>query len=159
MKAEVFLSAAFGISFAAVAFLMCRIWCPEDALMLAVFSGLATYRSLLIYLLIRRRITARRYREAEKAIVSPVFYQTNGNFNLGKTMKNANIYFCEGGIVLLSLDEKPYAMEVLKVSDILRYECEAARLKIFTADNRLYVITAPDVQTIIRKLKEKGWIV
>ena len=43
----------------------------------------------------------------EKEITSPVFYKTNGNFNLGNgKVKNGNIYFCEAGIVCVSLEEK-----------------------------------------------------
>ena len=42
----------------------------------------------------------------EKEIVSPIFYKTNGNFNLGNgKIKNGNIYFCEAGIVCVCLEE------------------------------------------------------
>ena len=38
----------------------------------------------------------KKYAEFEKKITSPVFYKTNGNFNLGNgKVKNGNIYFAK----------------------------------------------------------------
>ena len=101
----------------------------------------------------------KKYAEFEKEITSPIFYKTNGNFNLGNgKVKNGNIYFCEVGIVCLCLDEKPYTLDEILLQDVDRYQFDDVHLNIFTKDGRLFVITLPDAKNVIKTLKEKDWI-
>ena len=102
----------------------------------------------------------KKYAEFEKKIFSPVFHKTNGNFKLhnGK-IKNANIYFCEDGIALISLDEKPYVIEEIHKSNIYRIQCDDIHFNINTSDGKFYIIIMPDAEEVFRKLKERDWIV
>ena len=102
----------------------------------------------------------KKYAEFEKKILSPIFHKTNGNFKLhnGK-IKNANIYFCEDGIALISLDEKPYVMEEIHKSNIYRIQCDDIHFNINTRDGKFYIITLPDAKVVFQKLKEKDWII
>lgn len=113
---------------------------------------------LYFYLLIHNRYMEKRYTELEKNISVSIYLKINGNFNLGKKVKNGNIYFCEGGIVFASMDEKPYGVEPLDLKDILKYEIDTVHLNIHTKDERVYVITTPDAQAVLNTLKEKGWV-
>ena len=101
----------------------------------------------------------KKYAEFEKKITSPVFYKTNGNFNLGNgKVKNGNIYFCEAGIVCLCLDEKPYTLDEILVQDIDYYQFDDIHLNIFNKDGRLFVITLPDAKNVRKVLERKDWI-
>ena len=101
----------------------------------------------------------KRYAKFEKEITSPVFYKTNGNFNLGNgKVKNGNIYFCEAGIVCVCLEEKPYTLDEILLQDVERYQFDNIHLNIFAKDGRIFVITLPDVQKVIEVLRQKDWI-
>ncbi len=128
----------------------------DNTLFISVFSGLLFYILLFLFLLVYGKIMNKRYEEFEKEITSPVFYKTNGNFNLGYgKVKNGNIYFCEAGIVCLCLDEKPYTLEEILVQDVDYYQFDDIHLNIFTKDGRLFVITLPDAKNVIKTLKKK----
>ena len=101
----------------------------------------------------------KRYAKFEKEITSPIFYKTNGNFNLGNgKVKNGNVYFCEDGIICVCLEEKPYTLDEILLQNIDHYTYTFSELNVFTNDERLFVITAPRADEIIDLLMRKGWI-
>jgi hypothetical protein len=101
----------------------------------------------------------KRYAKFEKEITSPIFYKTNGNFNLGNgKVKNGNVYFCEAGIVCVCLEEKPYTLDEILLQDIERFQFDNIHLNIFAKDGRMFVLTAPDAAKIIEVLRQKGWV-
>ena len=160
MKAKAVLSAITGFFFGLITYLVLRYLEETDAFLFSVISGLFVYIVLFIFLIIHEKVMNKKYTEFEKKITSPVFYKTNGNFKLhnGK-IKNANIYFCEDGIALISLDEKPYIMEEIQRNNIYRIQCDDIHFNINTSDGKFYTITMPDAKEVFQKLKEKDWIV
>ena len=159
MKSKAVLSAITGFCFVLIAYFLLQYLEIPDALLVSVFGGLLFYILLLSFLLIYGKIMDKKYAVFEKEITSPVFYKTNGNFNLGNgKIKNGNIYFCEAGIVCLCLDEKPYTFDEILLQDVDCYQFDDIHLNIFTKDGRLFVITLPDAKNIIIALKEKDWI-
>lgn len=117
------------------------------------------YILLFIFLLVYGKIMDKKYAEFEKEITSPIFYKTNGNFNLGNgKVKNSNIYFCEAGIVCLCLDEKPYTLDEILLQDVDHYQFDDIHLNIFTKDERVFGITLSDAKNVIKTLREKDWI-
>ena len=123
MKAKLVLSAITGFLFALITYFLLQYLEIQDAFWISVFAGLLFYILLLSFLLIYEKITDKKYAEFEKEITSPVFYKTNGNFNLGNgKVKNGNIYFCRAGIVCVCLDEKPYTLDEILIQDIDSYE-------------------------------------
>ena len=160
MKAKAILSAIMGFFFGLTTFFVLRYIEESDAFLFAVIGGLFFYIVLLVFLIIHEKVMNKKYAEFEKKILSPIFHKTNGNFKLynGK-IKNANIYFCEDGIALISLDEKPYIMEEIQRSNIYRIQCDDIHFNINTSDGKFYIITMPDAKEVFRKLKERDWIV
>ncbi len=159
MKTEAVFSAITGFFFALITYFLLQYLEIDDALLISVFGGLLFYILLLLLLLVYGKIMDKKYAEFEKEITSPVFYKTNGNFNLGNgKVKNGNIYFCEAGIVCLCLDEKPYTLDEILLQDVDHYQFDDIHLNIFTKDGRLFVITLPDAKNVIKVLKEKDWI-
>ena len=160
MKAKAVLSAITGLFFGFTTYFVLRYIGESDAFLFAVIGGLFFYLVLFVFLIMHEKTMDKKYAEFEKKILSPVFHKTNGNFKLhnGK-IKNANIYFCEDGIALISLDEKPYIMEEIKRSNIYRIQCDDIHFNINTSDGKFYIIIMPDAKKVFRKLKERDWIV
>jgi len=158
VKVKVYLSAIMGFFFALTAYIL-LLWLKIPyAFLFSALSGLLFYILLFAFLLLHEKVMNRKYAEAEKSITSPVFFKTNGNFNLGSgKIKNGNIYFCEAGIVFICLDEKPYASDEILLQDIEKYQFDDIHLNIFTRDGRLFVITMPEVRKVMDILKEKEW--
>lgn len=159
MKAKALLSAITGFFFGLITYFLLQYLEMDGALLISVFGGLLFYILLFVFLLVYGKIMDKKYAEFEKEITSPIFYKTNGNFNLGNgKVKNGNIYFCEAGIVCLCLDEKPYTLDEILLQDIDRYQFDDIHLNIFAKDGRLFVITLPDAKNVIKTLNEKDWI-
>ncbi len=159
MKAKALLSAITGFFFGLITYFLLQYLQMENTLLISGLGGFLFYILLFVFLLVYGKIMDKKYAEFEKEITSPIFYKTNGNFNLGNgKVKNGNIYFCEAGIVCLCLDEKPYTLNEILVQDIDHYQFDDIHLNIFTKDGRLFVITLPDAKNIIEVLKRKDWI-
>ena len=159
MKAKVFLSAFTGFLFGLIGYFVLFLLDINQPFQLAALSGLLSALLLFPVLVVYGNIMDKRYAKFEKEITSPIFYKTNGNFNLGNgKVKNGNVYFCEAGIVCVCLEEKPYTLDEILLQNIDHYTYTFTQLNIFTNDDRLFVITVPKVDEIIDILMRKGWI-
>ena len=159
MKAKAILSAITGFFFGLIGYFVLLLLDIDQPFQLAVFSGLLFALLLFPFLVVYEKIMEKRYAKFEKEITSPVFYKTNGNFNLGNgKVKNGNIYFCEAGIVCVCLEEKPYTLDEILLQNIDHYTYTFTQLNIFTNDDRLFVITVPKADEIIDILMRQGWI-
>ena len=159
MKAKVILSVFVGFLFGLIGYFVLLLLDIDQPFQLAVLSGLLLALLLFPVLIFYGNVMNKRYAKFENEITSPIFYKTNGNFNLGNgKIKNGNIYFCEAGIVCVCLEEKPYTLDEILLQNIDHYTYTFTQLNIFTNDDRLFVITAPKVDEIIDILIRKGWI-
>ena len=159
MKTKAILSAFTGFLFGVICYCIFCLLKISPALEIALFGGVLFALLLFPVLVIYGNVMAKRYEVFEKEINSPIFYKTNGNFNLGNgKVKNGNIYFCEAGIVCVSLEEKPYTADEILLQNIDHYTYTLTQLNIFTTDERLFVITVPKADEIIDILMRKGWI-
>ena len=159
MKAKALLSAITGFFFGLITYFLLQYLEMDNALLISGFAGLLFYILLFVFLLVYGKFMDKKYAEFEKEITSPIFYKTNGNFNLGNgKVKNGNIYFCEAGIVCVCLEDKPYSLDEILIQNIAHFSYTFTQLNIITNDNRLFVITAPKVDEIIDIITRKGWI-
>ena len=159
MKAKAFRSAFTGFLFGLIGYFVLLLLDIDQPFQLAVICGLLFALLLFPVLVVYQNIMDKRYAKFEKEITSPIFYKTNGNFNLGNgKVKNGNIYFCEAGIVCVCLEEKPYSLDEILIQNIAHFSYTFTQLNIITNDNRLFVITAPKVDEIIDIITRKGWI-
>ena len=159
MKAKVFLSAFTGFFFGLIGYFVLLLLDIDQPFQLAALSGLLFALLLFPVLVVYGNIMDKRYAKFEKEITSPIFYKTNGNFNLGNgKVKNGNVYFCEAGIVCICLEEKPYTLDEILLQNIDHYTYTFSELNVFTNDGRLFVITVPRTDEIIDLLMRKGWI-
>ena len=159
MKAKIFLSAFAGFLFGLIGYFVLLLLDIDQPFQLAVFSGLLFALLLFSFLGIYELIIERRYTKFEKDIISPIFYQTGTLIALSKkNVRNGKVYFCETGIVLISLDEKPYLLEEILLQNIERYYFDNIHLNIYTNDGRVFILTFPNVQEAIAALKKHNWI-
>lgn len=159
MKGKIFLSCFAGVLYAVGAYLICSLLVDlKLAIMLSVFGGAGFALLLHIVLSISEKRANKKYAAVEKQIKSPVFYKTNGNFNLGNKVRNGNIYFYEQGIVFISLDEKPYFCDEIKLSDIHKFEFDRVHMNIYTKDGRAFLIILADADAVLKALENKNWI-
>lgn len=159
MTAKVFLSAFTGFLFGLICCFVLLFLGIDQPFQLAALSGLLFALLLFPVLVVYGNIMDKRYEKFEKEITSPIFYKTNGNFNLGNgKVKNGNIYFCEAGIVCVCLEDKPYTLDEIRLQNIDRYTYTLSQLNIYTNDGRLFIITVPKADELIDLLIRKGWI-
>jgi len=159
MKAKAFLAAFGGIFFGLIGYFVLLLLEIDQPFQLAVLSGLLFALLLFPVLIVYEQVVNKRYKKFEKEILSPVFLKVNGNFYLGGSdVKNGNIYFCEGGIVCICLEDKPYTKDEILLQNIDHFRYTPTQLSIFTNDERIFVITLPQTDHIIDMLIQKGWI-
>ena len=159
MKAKAVLSIITGLFFGLIGYFVLLLLDIDQPFQLAALSGLLFALLLFPFLVVYGNIMDKRYAKFEKEITSPIFYKTNGNFNLGNgKVKNGNVYFCEDGIVCVCLEEKPYTLDEILLQNIDHYTYTFSELNVFTNDGRLFVITVPRADEIIDLLMRKGWI-
>ncbi len=159
MKAKAFLSTFSGFLFGLIGYFVLLLLDIEQPFHLSVACGLLFALLLFPVLVVYGNIMDKRYAKFEKEITSPIFYKTNGNFNLGNgKVKNGNIYFCEAGIVCVCLEEKPYTLDEILLQNIEGYQFDNIHLNIFAKDGRVFVLTTPDAAKIIEILRQKEWI-
>ena len=156
---KVYLSLFTGALFGVFGFFVFIYVIPDEALKFSICSGIMFALLLFLALDIIEKVTNKKYREFEKEIKSPIFYKANGNFNLGNSVRNGNIYFCEAGIVFASLDKKPLAAEELLLQNIEKYEFDNIHINVYTKDGRMFLITTSKANEIIDELKKKNWVV
>lgn len=159
MKAKALLSVIAGLFFGFIGYVVLLLLDIDQPFQLAVPSGLLFALLLFPVLVGYGKFMDKRYAKFEKEITSPIFYKTNGNFNLGNgKVKNGNIYFCEDGIVCVCLEDKPYTLDEVLLRDIERYQFDNIHLNIVAKDGRVFVLTTPDAVKIIEVLRQKEWI-
>ena len=159
MRTHIFLSAITGILFALIGYCILQLLEIPEPLRFSVAGASLFSLILFFFLVIHEKVTERKYTEFEKTIRFPVFYKINGNFTLpGGSVRNGNIYFCESGIVCVSLDGKPHTVDEIRVQNIEKYRFDDIHLHIFTRDGRVFLITLPDVPAVMKALQEQDWI-
>ena len=159
MKAKAVLSVITGFFFGLIGYFVLLLLDIDQPFQLGALSGLLFALLLFPVLVVYGNIMDKRYAKFEKEITSPIFYKTNGNFNLGNgKVKNGNVYFCEAGIVCVCLEEKPYTLDEILLQNINHYTYTFSELNIFTNAGRLFVITVSRADKIIDLLMRKGWI-
>ena len=159
MKAKVFLSAFAGFLFGLLGYFVLLLLDIDQPFQLAAFSGLLFALLFFPVLGIYEVIVERRYAKFEKNIISPIFYQTGTLIALNKkNVRNGKVYFCETGIVLITLDEKPYLLEEILLQNIERYYFDNIHLNVYTNDGRVFILTFPNVKEAIAALKKRNWI-
>lgn len=134
---------------------------PELGLTLILTAGAVFTLLLCIALTFIMKSESLKYARIESELGISYFYRTNGNFKLADGVRNGNIYFCDGCIICVSVDKKPYCREMIPSEEIGSFGFSDSQLTVFMKDGRIYSVTVPDaggVRRIEELLREKNWI-
>ena len=126
----------------------------EMSLFLGAVFGLTLYPVLIWSEKRREKI----YQSFEASLSTPFFCKINGNVTLKKGVKNGNLYFCEGGIVIALLNEKPTFLEIIPKEEIAAFQFDGAYLVIHTVDGYSFTVTSAEVEALRKILIQKEWI-
>ena len=92
MKVIALLSAFMGLFFAMIAYFLLKYLEIQEAFLFSVFAGSLFCILLFLILLVYNNIIDKKYKKFEK-IRSPIFYKTNGTFDLGNgTVRNERLF-------------------------------------------------------------------
>ncbi len=159
-KLNIFLSVFCGILVAAPAFVITLLFnSVEMALLSAVLFGAMFALCISIFFGIYMHRVDKKYAEAEKFIKSQIFFKTNGNFDIGKGILNGNIYFCDDGIVFISLNKKAAITEAIALCNIERYDFSFPRMTVYCNDGCICTVMIAELDRARQVLIEKGWII
>lgn len=126
----------------------------EMSLFLGAVFALLLYPALIWSEKRREKI----YRTFEASLTTPIFYKVNGNVSLKTGVKNGNLYFCEGGVVIALLNEKPTFLEIIPREDIAGFQFERVYLVIHTVDGYSFTVASAEVEALREILIQKNWI-
>ena len=159
MKASLLVSSIVGLMVWLCCFLLFSLTDISPAFPLAfvcaLFFSLFLHRFLCSY----AEREAEKYSDFEKSSNIPFFYKTNGNFRVGKgIVRNGNIYLCQEGIILVSLDAKPYAVDTIYLDDMNGAFWGETRLIIHRKDGHDYIISSAHHNELANELSKAGWI-
>lgn len=159
MRAIILLSAMIGVMVAIPTLIILLFILPEYALQISLLAGCFAFILMSIFLAIHSVLDKRKYAKFESKIKTPVFCKANGIFRFDKKVRNGNVYFCEEGVIIISLlDEKPYIREVLLLSDVEKLSVEGFFLLILMKDGTSYSATISTAAELETSLAEHGWM-
>lgn len=158
MKIKITFSLIIGFLFAIGMHFFFTYAGADIGLSLSLLIGLFFSAALFLAFHLNEKNMEKKYRQLEESIESPIFYKANGNYNLGHTVRNGNIYFCDDGILFALLDGKTPILDELPTHRIDSFQFEFPRLFINTVEGDKYIISTEQVNEIHVALIEKGWI-
>jgi len=158
MKIKISLSLIIGFLFAISMHFFFTCAGADVDFSLSLLAGLFFSAALFCVFHLNEKNMEKKYRQLEEYIESPIFYKANGNFNLGYTVRNGNIYFCDSGILFALLDGKTPILDELPAHRIDDFHFEPPKLFIHTVEGDQYIITTDKVREIHAAFIEKGWI-
>ncbi len=157
MKVRIMIAAFCGTISIIPIYCVFKLLFDKNAAVLTVLSGFLFSAGISLCLFVHEIWLDRRYGEAAKAIASPVFFIADGSFQKVRQVRFGRVYFCESGIVFISA-EKPYTTEELSLVHIVEYCFDNQCVTIRAADGRVCSIVTSNVQSLLKELRERNWI-
>ena len=158
MRGKLAFSIFIGVVMSVVTFVLTLLILPPT--MAAVFAlvALAVVPPFMhVSLAIEERRNNKRFAQVEQDSRIPFYYKANGNFVWGKALINGNVYFCEQGLFVVSVEKKPYLIVEIQNNEILKYDFEELQLHLYLADGKELHVLMPDAQAVREQIREHGW--
>lgn len=131
-----------------------------DAGRLSLISGLATFGSMLLFLLLRDERMARRYRKAEALLPWEPEFQVGANLRTSRIVTSVNVYLHGSEMAMLDVRKKqPVLIRVPR--DLLKH-AEAdppVELRMTLVDGTELRLLSPYMEHLVRALRRNGWII
>lgn len=160
MKGKIAFSILMGAVFAVLTFVITLLFVPPSvAILLALLAlGLGTL-IMHISLVSEERRDNKRFASVERDMKIPFYCKANGNFMWGRSFVNGNIYFCEQGLYVVSVEKKPYLVVEIQNGEIARCDLDEMHVHLYLTDGKELHVLTPDAQKTREALREHGWSV
>lgn len=155
MKTKIAFSVFIGVVFAIVTFLLSLLIVPPSTA--AVFALIALGIAppfMHASLAIEEGRNNKRFAQVERDQKITYYHKVNGNFVWGKALNNGNVYFCDGEIVVISVEKKPYLILRIPESDIVRCDFEDIHMHLYLTDGKELHVMMPNAQESAEILRE-----
>lgn len=158
MKGKIAFSILIGTVLGALTFVLTLLLVPPSvailfALLALGLGAIVTHISLVS----EERRDNKRFANVERDMRIPFYHKVNGNFVWGKSFVNGNIYFCEQGLFVVSVEKKPYLIVEIENGEILNFAFEEMQMHVYFTDGKELHVLIPEAQQAKEALREHGW--
>ena len=158
MKGKIAFSILMGAVFAVLTFVITLLFVPPSVAILFALLALGLGSLLMhIALVIGERRDNKRFASVERDMKISFYCKANGNFMWGRSMVNGNIYFCEQGLYVVSVEKKPYLVVEIQNGEIARCDLDEIHVHLYLTDGKELHVLTTDAQKIREALREHGW--
>ncbi len=127
---------------------------------LALIFGLATFGTLLLFLLLRESRQLRRYEKAEALLPWEPEFQVGANMRRDKTISGVNVYLHGNEMALLDVRKKEPVIIHIPRAQLQRAELDPpVELRLTLADGTKLQLLSPYMEHLIRELRRNGWYI
>lgn len=139
-------------------YIVLRLLHISDAALWTVIAACGFMLVLYPLLRLAGHRTNKKYAAFEAGFKAPFFHRMNANIKFGGTLRNGNLYFCESGIIMASLDERPTLIEELPLEQIERFTFADVHMEIHVRDGRVFRLTSSEIAETHAALKARKWV-
>lgn len=158
MKSKIAFSVFIGVVFGVLTFLLTLLIVPPTTAAVFALIALAIAPPIMhASLAIEERRNNKRFAQVERDQRISYYHKVNGNFVWGKAFTNGNVYFCEGKIVVVSVEKKPYLIVEFQNSEISKCDFEDIHMHLYLTDGKELHVMMPNAQDTAEAVREHGW--
>lgn len=160
MRGKIAFSVFIGVIFSVLTFVLTLLLVPlKMAVLFALLAFAIAPPFMHISLTVEERRNNKRFAQVEKDSRIPYYHKANGNIVWGKALINGNVYFCEQGLYVVSVEKRPYLIVEIQNSEILKYDFEEIQLHLYLSDGKELHVLLPDAQEVKEQIRAHGWYV
>ena len=127
---------------------------------LALIFGLATFGTLLLFLLLRDNRMARRYEKAEVLLPWEPEFQVGANMRRNNVVSGVNVYLKGDEMALLDVRKREPVMLHIPRTQLRKAELEPpVELRLTLLDGSELQLLSPYMEQLIRELRRNGWYI
>lgn len=157
MRGKIFLSLIVGGAGGAAALVVGLLLAPDIAIWLGLLAFAVIALALHVVLSVTEFRMEKQFALIERALTSPVLYQTIANFQQGRDVVSGKVFVCRDSIVFASVEKTPFSVQEIAAEQIARYELDEIHLRLFTKDGKEYRLVLPDAPEIAQVIRENYW--
>ena len=155
---KLFLSGFFAIIYGLLSYLM--LMDLPGAGRLALCFGLATFGTVLLFLLLRDERMARRIRKAEALLPWEPDFQVGANVRQDKNIAGVTVYIRGGEMALLNVRRKEPTVQLLTREKVTKAELTSSvELRLIPEGSSEIVLLTPYMEPLVQELRRNGWMI
>ena len=154
-KSYAIVSSIVGILFGIASFIIFMFIFPDDALLLALLTGLLTVVMCFPVLIIMQKLGDLKYRKIEKDIKSEIIHAIHANVMTGGKTIYAKVYFTDMGIIFAAFEKKKLLLDRIYFKDMAKVVTDGAvSLEIQMKNSSVFRLLSAGVGDVMPLLKK-----